>query len=172
LVAGSPAAGLLPVEGLGVEIYEPDFAPLTSLAATGPGLEAALQSAHGLALPSAGRFTQSGDDLCVWFGVSHYLLVGTRADASLAASAAATDQSDAWCRVIAQGPRAAEMLAYLTPIDLRDAAFPVGSAARSLLGHMSAALVRREDDSFELYAFRSMAGTLVHELEEALRALP
>ena len=84
--------------------------------------------------------------------------------------AAVTDQSDAWIVVRLEGAGAEDVLARLVPIDLRGRAFPQDSAARTLLGHMSVGIVR-VPGGFEIRAFRSMAGTLAHELGRAMRAV-
>ncbi|MEM1374983.1 MAG: sarcosine oxidase subunit gamma [Pseudomonadota bacterium] len=168
LIARAPCEGLLPVSGDGVDLTEPEFEHLISLGDLG-GLSASLKAACGLDLPEAGRVTGAAGARCAWFGQSHYLLIGREPGAL--SGAAVTDQSDAWCRVRVTGPRAAEALAYLCPLDLRAAAFPDGSAARSLIGHMNA-LILHVDGGYELFVFRSMAGTLVHELKEALKSLP
>lgn len=168
LIARAAAEGLLPISGDGVDVSEPEFENLTSLGDLG-GLAASLKAVYGLDLPEAGRVTGQAGARCAWFGLSHFLLIGLRPDTL--PGAAVTDQSDAWCRVRLTGPRAAEALAYLCPLDLRPAQFPEGSAARSLIGHMNA-LILHLDGAYELFVFRSMAATLVHELKEALKSLP
>ncbi|MEM8592122.1 MAG: sarcosine oxidase subunit gamma family protein [Pseudomonadota bacterium] len=172
LIAKTPAAGLLPIEGPGVLVEEVAREPLTSLAPLAPGLNAALKDAHGLALPKPGRMTRKAGARCAWFSRGHYLLIGPEPAVELARLAALTDQSDAWCRVALTGPRATELLTYLTPLDLRDTAFKRGHAARSLIGHMNALILRTGARSYELFVFQSMAATLVHEVKEALQALP
>ena len=62
------------------------------------------------------------------------------------------------------------MLARLVPIDLDPAAFPPGSAARSMLGHVPLLLVNG-DDGFELLVPRSYARTAVEELATAMRGV-
>lgn len=168
LVARAPAEGLLPMTGDGVEILECAFERLTSLADLG-GLRPSLKSAHGLDLPEVGRVTAAAGARCAWFGLSHFLLIGP--EPGELAGAAMTDQSDAWCRLRLTGPRAAETLAYLCPLDLRPDQFPEASAARSLIGHMNA-LILHLDGGYDVFVFRSMAATLVHELREALKSLP
>ncbi|MEM6895950.1 MAG: sarcosine oxidase subunit gamma family protein [Pseudomonadota bacterium] len=172
LIASDPVAGMTVLEGDGVRVTPQPWVPLTSLASKGPGLSKALKAAHGVDVPAAGQMSAAGAARCLWFSATHFLLVGPEPDAKLSKTAALTDQSDAWVRVLIEGPRAAEMLAYLTPIDLRDGAFPVGSVARSLIGHMNAAIARTGGEAYEVFAFRSMAQTLMHEMDEALRALP
>ena len=168
LIAKSAAEGLLPLSGPGVEVSEPAMELLTSLGDLG-GLAASLKKTHKLEMPEAGGMTGSAGKRCVWFDLSHVMLIGPEPGALK--GAAVTDQTDAWCRVLLKGDRVAEMLAYLTPLDLREASFPVGSAARTQVGHMSS-LILRHEGGYELFVFRSMAATLVHELEEAIKSLP
>ncbi|MEM1236812.1 MAG: sarcosine oxidase subunit gamma [Pseudomonadota bacterium] len=172
LIAKSPAAGLLPLEGDGVTVEEAPFEELTSIAPWGDGLSKALKDAHGMALPKPGRSTGKAGARCLWFGSSHFMLAGPEPDAALNAYAALTLQTDAWCRVVLTGPRVAEMLAYLTPVDLREDAFKRGDVARAQIGHMNACIMRTGAKAYELMVFRSMAQTLVHELKEAINALP
>ena len=172
LIASDPVAGMVSLEGDGARVTPQRWVPLTSLAPRGLGLSKALKAAHGVDVPAPGQMSAANGVRCLWFSATHFLLVGSAPDATLTKAAALTDQSDAWVRVLIEGPRAAEMLAYLTPLDLRDGAFPVGSVARSLIGHMNAAIVRTGGETYEVFAFRSMAQTLMHEMDEALRALP
>jgi len=98
-------------------------------------------------------------------------VVGKAVDASVARHAALTDQSDAWAVFSLQGHGVEDVLARLTPLDLNRAVFKRGHAARSLLGHMSAVILRTGENTFEIMVFRSMARTAVHELETAMRAV-
>ena len=65
--------------------------------------------------------------------------------------------------------RAGQPLARLTPLDLRPSAFAVGTVARTVINHMQALILRGAVDGFEIAVFASMAGTLHHELTEAMR---
>ncbi len=175
LIARSAALGLMPIEGDGVTIAEPHMAVLTSLAplrGQEAALSAALESAHGMALPKPNRATGANGARALWFGRAHTLLVGPDPDASLTRFAALTDQSDAWARLMMAGPRVPEMLAYMTPLDLREASFKPGHTARTELSHMPASLTRTSAETWEVMVFRSMAQTLVHDLKQALDALP
>ncbi|MEO0664271.1 MAG: sarcosine oxidase subunit gamma [Pseudomonadota bacterium] len=175
LIAKSAGAELFPLEGPGVSVEEAAPEQLTSLAAhetAGWGaLGTALKVAHGVALANPGELTSADGARCAWFSASHVMLMGPAPDARLGDYGALTDQTDAWCHVVLSGPRVAEMLAYLTPVDLREAAFPEGSAARSQIGHMNALILRSGAERYELLVFRSMAGTLAHEIKEAMAAL-
>ena len=60
-------------------------------------------------------------------------------------------------------------LARLVPVDL--AGLARGQVARSLLGHMMALLRRTGAQELEVWVFRSMAATAVHEIGTAMRSL-
>jgi sarcosine oxidase subunit gamma len=66
------------------------------------------------------------------------------------------------------GPDAVEVLSRLVPLDL--AQMPPRTSARSLLNHMPLLLIRG-DEGFEVWSYRSMAGTLLHELATAMRGV-
>ncbi len=90
---------------------------------------------------------------------------------ALEGKAAMTDQSDAWCAIELSGARSEEVLARLVPVDLRQTHFKRGHCLRSQLGHMPLHLTRTGNDSFRLMSFRSMAGTMVHEISRAMDLL-
>lgn len=170
----SPATGLLPLDIGGVTLREAEMAALT-LIAPYMGREAqltkALEAAHGLGWPQAGETTQSGDAWLIWFGRKQAVLVGAAASAKLAAHAALTDQSDAWSCVLLEGAGARDVLARLTPLDMRDVAFPVGATARTEVFHMACSITRIEAQSWQIMGFRSMAKTLVHDLQVAMEGV-
>lgn len=80
--------------------------------------------------------------------------------------AAVTDQSDAWCCVEIVGAAVCEVLARVTPLDTR--AMKRGHTARTLVQHINVVLTCTGKDRFEIMAMRSMAKTLVHDLERAM----
>lgn len=105
----------------------------------------------------------------VWAGRGMAFLLGD-APPDLGESAAVTDQSDGWAWVTLSGPDAVAVLARLCPLDLRPATFAIGSSARTVLQHLSVLLMRTEQ-GFVIAAYRSMARTLVHEVEAAMQAV-
>nr|WP_255670582.1 sarcosine oxidase subunit gamma [Cognatishimia sp. F0-27] len=124
----------------------------------------------GLDWPSPGMAVSTDDGRVLWSGRDQAFLLGREPEPDWAAHTALTDVSDAWCVLRLHGVGAEEVLARLVPVDLRMKAFPNNAVARTLCGHMTV-LVTRYGPAFEIYAFRSMAGTLVHELETAMAAL-
>ncbi|MFP4274031.1 MAG: sarcosine oxidase subunit gamma [Paracoccaceae bacterium] len=171
LVAQSPCAGLLPLRIGGATLLEEDPGHLTALLPA-PGAEdslsRALKAAHGVDWPAPGRMETAEGAAALWFGHAQALLIGPAPDPSLSTHAALVDQSDAWAVVRLEGAGAENVLARLVPLDLRAAAFPPGSTARSLLGHMTASVTRLPQGGFRLMVFRSMARTLVHDLHRAM----
>lgn len=172
----SPCGDLLPLQVGDMTLAELDLGGLTLVAPYAGQVEAtsdALQSAHGVGFPDPGAAIRRQDTLCLWSGRAQALLAGPEPDPAIASFAALTDQSDGWAVVTLSGRGATEALARLVPLDLRASAFPAGSAARSLLGHMTVIILRDPadsgPDSFTILAFRSMATTLLHELDTAMR---
>ncbi len=82
--------------------------------------------------------------------------------------AAVADQSDAWTVVALDGAASRDVLARLTPLDLRDSALPEGRTARTLIGHMTGSLTRVGAFRYEIMVFRSMTQTLIQEITRAM----
>lgn len=169
LIANTPCAGLLPKTIGTIELTEIDTGQIT-LVAPFKGqqkvVSEALKSAHGIAFPAPNRTTGSSPR-AVWCGMGQALVMGAFACPDL--PAACVDHSDAWTVVRIDGVDAAAVLARLTPIDLRAAVFKRGHTARTLVGHMTASVTRVGSNAFEIMVMRSMAGTLVHDLERTAR---
>ncbi|MCW9042227.1 MAG: sarcosine oxidase subunit gamma [Pseudopelagicola sp.] len=174
LDAKSPCDGLLPIEIGAARLSEVEMTRLTSLAPK-PGQEAAfskaLKAAHGMALPAPNRATGKAGARALWFGKGQGMLIGPEPEAGLAAHAALTDQSDAWAMVRLEGAAAEDVLARLVPVDLRQSVFKRGHTARTMLQHMAVSITRISGEAFLILAFRSMAGTLVHDLETAMKGV-
>ncbi len=137
-----------------------------------PGCEAGVADRLG-GFPAPGEIHATGEVRLVWAGRDQAFLFdagGGEADwfERLAGLAAVTDQSDGWAGLRISGADAAEVLARLVPLDL--AAMPAGHSARSLLNHMPLLLIR-DETGFEIWSFRSMAGTMLHEISSAMRAV-
>ena len=127
----------------------------------------ALRGADVSLIPEPGQTRESDGRRALWSGRGQALVIGPRPDAP---GAAVTDQTGAWVMIRLAGPGAADAMARLTPVDLRPAAFPEGAVARTLVGHMNA-LIARAEGGFDILAFRSMAGTLAHDLRRAMEGV-
>jgi heterotetrameric sarcosine oxidase gamma subunit len=167
LIAKSPLEGRS-VTLAGVTLAEVAVGPITSVAVLPGGAKAVAKGlkALGLAMPAPNSFTEKKGARIVWTGREQAFLIGV--DAPALEAAAVTDQSDGWAVLGISGVAAVDVLARLVPLDLRLAAFPVGSAVRSQVNHMNAVILRVGDYAFEVMVFRSMARTAWHELETTM----
>ena len=173
LTALTPCSGLLPLRKGDVTLSELDPGRITSLMpfpGQGAALSRALEVAYGLGFPAPGQVTRAEGVACVWTGRDQAFLMGPEPDPALADHAAMTDQSDAWAVVLLAGEGAEDVLARLVPIDLRPAAFPESSAARTLCQHMTVSISRRAE-GLQIMCFRSMARTLAHEIADVMASV-
>ncbi|MES2667381.1 MAG: sarcosine oxidase subunit gamma family protein [Pseudomonadota bacterium] len=155
----------------GVTLAEVDVGPITSVALYPGGAKPANKGLKplGLSMPGPNEMQTKGAARIIWTGRDQAFLLGVAAP--VLEGAAVTDQSGGWTCLSITGPASVEVLARLLPLDLRLAAFPVGTAARAPLNHMNAVVIRSGDTSFDLLVFRSMARTAWHELAEAAQAV-
>jgi sarcosine oxidase, subunit gamma len=170
LVALSPCAGLLPVTIGTVTLTEVMVTSAVSVApfsGQAKKVSTTLKRATGAGFPEPGQALAGKDGARnLWIGPGRALVLGATLP-DLAGLAALVDQSDSSAVIHIAGPDSLAVLARLVPMDLRPKVFPVGQTARTLLGHMTVSVTRTGDDALDIMAFRSMAGTLVHELTEA-----
>lgn len=174
LIAKSPLDGMGAIAIGSVTFGETDLGVLTSIAprkGQAKTVAAALRSAHGMAWPAPLRATGKAGARAIWFGRDMILLAGPAPDAGLAAHAALTDQSDAWTAVELSGTRVEDVLARIVPIDVSMSRFKRGHTARTQVRQMNGSLTRIGTDRFVILVFRSMAGTLRHDLERAMESV-
>lgn len=174
LSAKTPCEGLLPLNMDQVSLAEELPANLTMITARKGRFEECsdlLKNAHGVAMPKPNRATGAAAVRAVWFGRDKAMLVGPSPNWSLKNEATVVDQSDAWAVVKLEGADAADVLARLVPMDLRTATFRRGHTARTMLGHMVVSITRVGEQAFQIMAFRSMAKTLVHDLQRAMESV-
>lgn len=170
LLAKSAAEGLLPVTAGALTLSEAAPEAITSVAPFRGQTEAvsqALDAAIGAKWPAPGQMTGKPGAQVAWCGLGQALVLGPPVSPS---GAAVTDQTDAWAVFALEGAGGAEVVARLTPLDLRASQFRPGQAARSLLGHIHGLFLRSGPDRFELLVYRSMAATAVHEIEQAMHS--
>jgi heterotetrameric sarcosine oxidase gamma subunit len=152
----------------GVTLAEVAVGPITSIAVLPGGAKAVAKGLKpiGLTMPAPNSFTEKKGARIVWTGREQAFLIGV--EAPVLEGAAVTDQSDGWAVLSVSGVGAVDVLARLVPLDLRLAAFPVGSAVRSGLNHLNAVILRSGDYAVDIMVFRSMARTAWHELETTM----
>ena len=160
LIAKTPCADLLPFSWGGVSLIEQVIDQMHLVEPVNG------TSAAGLTLPRIGRSNGGKDARILWFGQGHWMVHGP---APRPADAAVTDQSDAWACVTIVGATAPDVLSRLVPADITP--LKRGDVIRTQIQHMNGAVHCTGDNSFDLYVFRSMAGTLVHELKTAMRGV-
>ncbi|MEM8630849.1 MAG: sarcosine oxidase subunit gamma family protein [Pseudomonadota bacterium] len=130
-----------------------------------------LYEALQVSFPQPGESQASDAARILWSGRAQAFLFGAPPASALAPHAAVTDITDGWSVLRLEGRAVRDVLARLTPLDLRPAQFGVGTTARSELGHMAALITRTADDTFDVMVMRSFARTAAHDLNEAMRAL-
>lgn len=171
LVAKSPAEGMVPLSVGTMKLNEIVPAAITSIACyhgQADALSTVLKDHHGMALPNTGQATGRAGARAIWAGPSVFL-IGPEPHADLSSHAAVVDQSDSWCVLNLKGADVEAVLARLSSVDMRLKSMKKGQVVRSQLQHMNAIYHRVGEDSFDIYAFRSMAKTMVHDLERAMR---
>ncbi len=134
-------------------------------AVTGAGMPAPLRIASG----SKGRAAwMSPDELLLFVEYGAAGAAVARLERALATShALAVDVSDARAVFRLSGPRAREVLMKLTPADIRR--MGPGDFRRSRLAQVPAAFCMVDENSFEIIAFRSVAGYVFELLSNAAR---
>ncbi|MXQ07990.1 sarcosine oxidase subunit gamma [Alphaproteobacteria bacterium GH1-50] len=170
LMAQSPVSSRLPLEIGGVTLALAEPGRVTWVAVRDDGaLASALEEEVGCGLPTALRSTTASGLRLVWHGPGQVLAIG--ALPSALAGLPMTDQSDGFACLALSGHGARDVLARLTPVDLRGHVFPVDGAARTLLGHMTATLIREGDAAWLCLVPRSMADSAVHDLTRAMEGV-
>lgn len=134
-----------------------------------PQFTLALHSVTGLSLPTeANSFSTAGELACLWLGPDEWLILGpgggeleltSRLRAALVAlHAAVTDVSEQRTTILVAGPRARDLLAKGTSIDLHPRKFGPGRCAQT--GFAGANIILRQTDdtpSFEILLLNSFA---------------
>jgi len=129
----------------------------------------------GVRPPLQPNTTNCSDGLAAfWLGPESWLLVlrGASPHPDIAAARASIhaakgalfDVSAGRVAYAVTGARAAALLATRCPLDFHVSAFPVGTCAQSLLGHVSALYYRRAPEDFVVMVARSYARDVWHAL--------
>lgn len=160
-LAPQNAWGEIPADTGGLRIAPIELDSVTEvmvLDATVASLE--LEKALGLALPEPSRSASKGEVRVLWSGRESVLALGSLVEIE---GAVCVEQSDGWAALELSGP-VREVLARLCPLDLRDAAFPPGATARTLLHQVGVSLTRLDDEWWLLLVPRTMTGTVLTDL--------
>lgn len=166
LIATLATDGHLPIE-IGDTVLEDAQPEAITWVAPLDGKLAAVTKALG-GFPGPGEVLEVKAGRALSVGPGQAMILGAPATCK---GAAVVDQSDAWTVVALDGAGARDVLARLTPLDLRDSALAESTTARTLIGHMTASITRVGPFRYELMIFRSMTHTLLHEVERAMRGV-
>lgn len=143
----------------------------------GGGLESALRDAFSLDLPKPGHSAVAGDMRAIWMAADQMILVfpqGAR-DANahvqdgLKGAGYTTDQTHGWVVLEVSGPDTLAALERICPIDLDPGIFPVDAAARTVMEHLGALILRLGADRFLLASASSSAASFAHAVETSYR---
>ncbi|WP_201155387.1 sarcosine oxidase subunit gamma [Rhodobaculum claviforme] len=170
LIAGGPLDGTPIQEGAGCTLEVLDLGPVSAIQpwpGRGGAVDAALK-ARGLGFPEPGRSLEVAGTRIVWAGRETAFLIGIPAPEL--GDAAVIDLTDGWVGLALSGTNAGAVLARLVPIDLRPVTFAEGAAARTLVGHVPALILRR-GGALEVMVTRSYLRTVWHEIGAAMRTL-
>lgn len=131
---------------------------------------AAVKACFGIDLPATPMRSASMSVAFLWSGPGHWLATSDvdapeRFEANLrdalGTAASVIDQSAGRIIVRLSGPEARAVLAKMLPLDLHASAFPVGSVASSLAGHVGVQLwLLDATPAFEIAVMRSYAPNL------------
>ena len=132
---------------------------------------AVLYAEMGMQWPETHKLRRTGASYALWFDHAHIALMGIQPPAKILRYAAVTDVSDGWCVVDISGQNVRDVLARVTPLDMRVKSFKMGMTQRSMLMHMQASISCFGKSKFRLMVFRSMALTLVHDLAIAMESV-
>jgi sarcosine oxidase subunit gamma len=181
-----------PVPALGGVSYE-GFATIREVGPLGmitlrakpetPDLAKAVKAATGLAMPETRRIVHKGDHAVGWMSPDEWLLVLPYADVSKAIAKIdkalsgkhylAVNVSDARAVFRIEGPRAAEVLMKLSPVD--HATLAPGELRRTRAAQVACAFWR-DGDGYTLVSFRSVAayvmGLLHHSAQPGSELFP
>ncbi len=136
----------------------------------------AIKSSLKLDLPAPGmsavndthRLIRMGPDQAMLIFADDAALAEPAVQTALKGACYTTNQTDAWVALSLAGPGVRDVLERLCPLDLHDATFPVDAAARTVMEHMGAMIVREEQDGFVLLSASSSAGSFLHAVETSI----
>ncbi len=179
-LAAAPTLGGADIAPGGNRIAERDDLALVSVAIPLGGdraLAAALRKGWGLAVPGPRLSAVSDRARAIRTAPDQIMLVFARSgpdanatvQAALAGAGYTTDQTDAWVALEVSGPDTPAALERLCPLDLQPDAFPEGAAARTVMEHMGAMILRLGADRFLLLSASSSARSFLHAVETSYR---
>ena len=146
----------------------------------GDAVVATAGAAFGTPLPlQPCRSSQSVNRIALWLGPDEWLLIAPRSEGELVGSVLAkalaetphalVDVSDRNSALIVSGPAVEDVLSAGCPLDLDQAAFPVGMCTRTLFAKAEIVLWRTAATEFRVEVARSFLPYVEGVLELAVR---
>lgn len=162
------------------EVMLPRVSPLANVAVQGrfgadrgaPGVTFSVRHPLSIAtvIARAGKGRAAAEALAGyqprWAGPEQYFVVAEgrgegalyrELKAALDGIASVSDQSHGRVIIRIEGPKARQVLAKGTPVDLHADEFPLGKSASTQMAHVGVHLTRVADDAFELSMFRGFS---------------
>lgn len=141
----------------------------------GAELSGALSAGWGLDLPKGTKSHASDEVRAIPLTADQCLLIREASEPDpvtivrekLKGTGYTTDQTDAWVCLEISGPETILALERLCPLDV--ARFEDGTAARTVMQHMGALIIRLSPDRFLLLSARSSAASFLHAVETSYR---
>ncbi len=166
------------LSGADVTIVERGDLALVSIATpqgSEKALATALQAGFGLAPPTATVSTTGGETRAVRTAPDQMFLIfphGTpdangQIQNKLGGTGYTTDQTDVWIALEISGPNTLTALERLCPLDL--ARMPANGAARTVMEHKGAMIIRLGQGRFLLMSASSSAGSFLNAVETSYR---
>ena len=104
-----------------------------------------------------------------WAGADQYYVLGmdfAKVKEELGKLASCSDQSHGRVIIRIEGPKARQVLAKGTPVDLHASVFPVGQCAVTQMAHVGVHISHPAKDAFELSVFRGFSESFWEWLTE------
>lgn len=129
-------------------------------------LSKAIAAAYNFALPGVGQSAGTPALSFHWCGADQYYAIAEgwaegdlyrELRKRLEGLASCSDQSHGRIILRIKGPKARELLAKGTPIDLHPSAFGPGKSAVTQMAHVGVHLIQTGEDAFELSVFRGFS---------------
>jgi len=164
----------------GLALRELEDAVITSLAIPLGGeteAGAIMNSAFGLSMPEIGtsmvtkdntRLIRLGEDHLICLSASEDPDAANQISGRLNGAFYTTDQSDVWAAIEISGHSVRAVLERTCPIDLDPEIFRIGGSVRTAMEHMSAIIVRTDENTFLLLCASSSAESFLHMLETSI----
>ena len=175
VLAPRPALGGLDREIGAGRIRERHDLALVSVAVPSGGeeaLAAALREGFSLSMPEPRVSSVAGETRAIRTAPDQIMLLfphrapdAEKVRSALGGAGYTTDQTDVWVVIEVSGRGTLRALERLCPLDLDERAFPVDVAARTVMEHMGAMIVRLGPDRFLLMSASSSARSFLHAVE-------